>query len=298
MARPRGCNDLTKRDLKKKTELLEKEEKTDEDLAQLAFFEQKRDRFLHPPLSETAKGYLVERYSSEKYNLRRAAAGGRQKPTITKGVALETEGIEVVSYLDKIKYEQPDKPASNDFLIGQCDILCYENKKLVDVKTAWNAANFMGNRKDNKLSFYQWCQMQGYLELYDIDNGQVCQVLVNTPAHLIDQEKINLFRRYTFGEITRDKYDEEIEKYDSLFDYSKIPITKRIIRFDVPRCREFIPLVYDKIVKSREWLNGFERTFLLNKNIITLPEYYINVANSEEGNPEPNAGEPHQIDEG
>lgn len=290
MARPKGCNDLTQRDKKILATIHQKEAKEPEDFEKIEFYRQKHENFLHPPLSEAAKGYLIERYSSEKYNIRRAAAGGRQRSTITKGVALETEGIELVSYLDKINYERPDVPLSNDYIIGVCDILCYEHKKIVDIKTSWNAANFMENRRNNKLSFQQWCQIQGYLELYGIDFGQVVYVLVNTPPHLVDQEKTNLFRRYTFGEINRDRYEEELEKYDSLFDYSKIPINKRVIRFDVPRFPDFIPLVYDKIGKCREWLNSFERTFLSNKNIITSPEDYLSVS-AEENNPEHNATE-------
>jgi len=290
MARPRGFNKLTKNDLKIKAALLIKEEKDIADLELIEFYKNKKDGYEYPPLSETAKGYLIERYSSEKYNIRRISSGGLQKGTISKGVALEAEGIELVSFLDKINYERPDKPVSNDYMIGQCDIICYENKKIVDVKTSWNAANFMDNRRTNKLDLDKWAQMQGYLELYDIDFGQVCYVLVNTPPHLIDQEKANLFRKYTFGEITRTKYDDEMEKYDSIFDYRKIPITKRIIRYDVPRYKDYMPLVYDKIGKCRVWLNEFERRFLSNKNVITLAEDYIHV-NTEENNTEHNSEE-------
>ena len=290
MTRPKtGFNDLTQKDRVKLASLVDKEEKTEADLAQIEFFAQKRANFLNPPLSESAKSYLIERYGAEKYNIRRASAGGRQKPTVTKGVALENEGIELVKFIDKIQYHQPDCPISNDYMSGMCDILCYENKRIIDIKTSWNAANFMGNRRSSKLAFQQWCQIQGYMELYDINDGQVCHVLVNTPPHLIDQEKINLFRRYTFGEITRDTYDEEIEKYDSLFDYGKIPINKRIIRFDVKRFPEFAPMVARKVDMCREWLNAFERTFLLNKNIVTSASDYLNVQVSEENSPESDA---------
>jgi hypothetical protein len=293
MARPLGCNDLTKKDLKKQATILAKDEKTDDDIVDLEFFRQKRDKFLHPPLSETAKAYLIERYSSEKYNIRRASAGGLLKGTITKGIALEKEGVDLISFLDKIKYQKPDAPVSNDYLIGECDIFCDDSTKLVEVKTSWNAGNFMKNRRVNKLTFQQWCQIQGYMELYDIDFGQVCHVLVNTPPHLIDQEKTNLFKRYTFGELTRDEYEDNLEKYDSIFDYSKIPISKRVIRFDVPRFKEFMPLVYDKIDKCRVWLNEFERAFLSNKIIVTSPEDYINAVNPEEDNTEHNPPESH-----
>lgn len=298
MSRPKGCNDLTRANVKKREYLLGQTDLDDGEVAQLAFLNKKRETFLDPPLSETAKSYLVERYAAEKYNIRRASAGGQQKACVTKGVALEKEGIDLIKFLDKIDYQQPEKPISNEYLEGQCDILCYGNKKIVEVKTSWNAANFMQKRRENKISIQQWCQIQGYLELYDIDFGQVVYALVNTPPHLIDQEKANLFRRYTFGELTREDYEEQTEKYDTLFDYSKIPMHKRVIRFDVPRCPEFMPKVSRKIALCRDFLNEFERSFLSGKNILTLPEMYITIAAREEDSIESDALESLSSDQG
>lgn len=281
MARPRGCNDLTSRDLKYLNAALEKEEKEPDDLQKIEFYRLKREKFLNPPLSEAAKWYLTERYSTEKYNIRRASTGGLQRPTIQKGVGLEKEGIELVSSIDGIDYQKPTEKKENEYLIGYCDILCYESKKLVEIKTSWNSSNFMGNRRAKKLTFQQWCQIQGYLELYDIDFGQVCHVLVNTPQHLVEQEKAILFKKYTHDEITRDEYEEKLETYDCIFDFSKIPAARRVIRFDVPRYRDFMPMVYRKVEMSRIWLNEFEREFMANKNILTLPEDYINATTED-----------------
>lgn len=292
VSHPKGVKDLTKTEVKKRDYLLGQTDLSDEEVGLLAFLNKKRETYLHPPLAITAQSYLVERYSADKYNIRRASAGGLQKSTVTKGVALEKEGIELLKFLDKIDYQQPDKPISNEYMIGQCDILCMDSKKIVDVKTSWNAANFMQKRREGRISSQQWCQIQGYMELYNIDLGQVSYVLVNTPPHLIDQEKANLFRRYTFGELIREDYEEQMEKFDSLFDYSKIPMHKRVIRFDVPRCREFMPMVKRKVGLCREFLNEFERSFLSGKNIITLPESYITIVPPEEDSLECNPGEP------
>lgn len=279
----KGFTDLTKTEVKKFEQISTRQDLTDEEVGLLSFLKEKKQKFLHPTvLAITAQSYLVERYSAEKYNIRRASVGGFQKNTITKGVALENEGIELVRFLDKIDYKKPETTSENYFLIGQCDILCYDSKKIVDVKTSWNAANFMQKRRENAISFQQWCQVQGYMELYDIGHAQVTYVLVNTPPHLIDREKTNLFQRYTVGELTREDYEEAIEKFDSLYDYGKIPTNKRVIRFDVPRSREFMPLVKEKVVMCRAWLNDFERVFLSNKNILTLPETYITIDPEED----------------
>lgn len=295
MARPRGCNDLTKRDLKYLNDLVEKEEKAEDDFQKIEFYKQKRAKFLNPPLSEAAKWYLTERYSAEKYNIRRASTGGLQRPSIQKGVGLEKEGVELVSAIDGINYQRPKGKVTNEYMIGLCDILCYENKKLVDIKTSWNSSGFMGNRRAKKLTFQQWCQIQGYLELYNIDFGQVCHVLVNTPPHLVEQEKAIIFKKYTHDEITRDEYEEKLESYDCIFDFTKIPAQRRVIRLDVPRYKEFMPMVYAKVEMSRVWLNEFERDFMANKNILTLPEDYINATtedNIESNTTDPCEGDP------
>lgn len=298
MTHPKSAKNLSKLEVKKRDYLLGQTDLTDEEVGLLSFLNKKRETFLNPPLAITSQSHLVERYSADKYNIRRASAGGLQKSTITKGVALEQEGIELLKYLDKVDYKQPDKPISNEYMIGQCDILCIDAKKIVDVKTSWNAANFMQKRRENRISSQQWCQIQGYMELYDIDFGQVSYVLVNTPAHLIDQEKTNLFRRYTFGELIREDYEEQMEKFDSLYDYRKVPMHKRVIRFDVPRCREFMPMVKKKVDLCREFLNEFERSFLSGKNILTLPETYFNIAPPEEDSVECDSREPLSSDEG
>lgn len=282
VSRPRGYNDLNKKDIQKRDKLLSKEEKTEEDLEELEFYRIKHENFLYPPLSEAAKNYLIEQYSKEKYNIKSASLGGVLSATLRKGLALEQEGVELVSFLDKIKYETPLEPNKNDYLIGRCDAINPVSNKLIDIKTSWNAYNFMSNRKNNRLSFYNWCQMQGYLELYGLNKGQVCFVLVNTPQHLIDQEQSTLFKKYTFGEINRQKYEQELEKYDSIFDYSKIPISKRVIRFEVEKQPDFIDFVYKKVQMGRDYLNEFERNFLSNKNIITLREDYFDFDTEED----------------
>ena len=61
---------------------------------------------------------------------------------------------------------------------------------------------------------------------------------------------------------------------------------KRVIRFDVHRCREFMPMVKRKVDLCRAFLNEFERAFLSGKNILTLPETYISIAPPEEDSSE------------
>lgn len=296
MSKPRKCNDLNKNELKRKEKLLQIPigDRTEAENERLEFLKKKREVFLDPPLSENAKNFLIEIYSRDRYNIRKAAIS-RQKPSIAKGYFLEREGLQLLSSIDRVEYLKCKEIVFDDYFYGTCDILCPSGNKIIDIKTSWNATTFMQSRK-NQLPAKAWWQMQGYLHLYKIQKGEVCYVLINTPQHLIDQEQANLFRRYTYGEITRDKYDTEYEKLQSLYNYDKIPKTKRVIRFEIDYEPDYIDKAKRKVDLSRVWLNEFEAAFIQNKNILTLAEEYIK--NAEEDNTESDTAEPLSSDEG
>lgn len=283
MARPKGCNNLTDADKKKVAFTLSKEELTPEDITQVEFFIKKENNFKFPPLSETAKSYLIERYSTEKYNIRRVSLSGVQSASAAKGTVLETEGIKLVSKVDNKEYETPKETVFNDYILGKCDGICIANNALIEIKTSWNSANFMANRRSG-LQYSAWAQMQGYLDIYNLNSGEVCYVLVNTPPHLIEQERLLAFKKYTFGEIDRDKYESKIELLETVYDYNKIPESKRIIRFQVDKSTQFLDKVYNKVGLCRAWLNEFEKEFMLNKKIVTLDKDYVDVIQYKDSN--------------
>lgn len=293
MTRPVRCTDLTKAQAEKYPKLLLKEERTEKENQTLAVLTKKRERFLDPELSETAKKYLIRRYATDKYNKRRAVSG-LQKPAVYKGTSLEDEAMQLLSKLHKIDYCRPKEPISNDFLLGKCDILCEEHKKIVEMKISWSADSFFPYLYTG-LPASVWYQTQGYLELYNLDYAEVCYILVNTPKHLIDQDIANTFKRYTFGEISKEQFDLKIERAAAFYNYDNIPIKRRVITFEVHRTPEIISAIRRKVDLGRQWLNEFERKHMDGKKIITLPEEYTNVQ-SEESNIESNPDEPHQGD--
>jgi hypothetical protein len=276
----RGYSDLSKNQVIQQEKLLAKEEKTEKDEELLAYYREKREKFLDPPLSETAKSYLISRYSAERYNKRRAPITAKL-PRIAKGTGLEEEALQMLSKLHKIDYCRPAEPIKNDFLHGICDIHCPERNKIVEMKISWSAATFFPYLS-GKLPKITWLQTQGYLELYNLDYAQVCYVLVNTPRHLIDQEYANLYKKFTFGEINREKFDDGMEKIEGFYNYNNIPLKKRVITFEVTRSEEIMQRVRKKVGMCRQWLNDFEAVHMGNKNVVTLFEDYA------KGRPEDN----------
>lgn len=295
MTRPKNVNDLTKRDRSALEKIQAKTELSELDIEKLRQLDEKHLKYLNPPLSETCKSYLIGKYGYLKYNVKTAKTVPN-RPCVTKGIELEEQGIDLVSFIDKKQYKRPEGYVENEHIIGVCDAICLDDSRVLEVKTSWNAANFMEIRRTNKLSNAHWAQMQGYLNLYEMDYGIVCFVLANTPAHLIEQEKASLFKKYMFGEIDREKYELEIDKFESLFNFEKIPLNRRIIRFEVKRSEKYMSKVVHRIGMCREFLAEFDKNFMKNKIIVTSEEDYINVQ-SEEDNTEYYPGESLQSDQ-
>lgn len=251
----------------------------EEDYAALTL---KQNNYLNPPeISEGAKTHLLERYSKEKYDTKRAPYSV-QKPQQSKGSALEVEAADLLSRVDGVKYQKLEFNESNDFLLGKADLISPKRDRIVETKISWSTDTFFPHHQ-GKLAPSIWFQVQAYLELYNIDYAQVCYILVNTPPHLIEQEKATIYKKYLFGETTREKYDYSMSKLEGVYDYNKIPMKRRIIRYEIERYKQIIPAINNKVMLCREWLAEFDKIHLLNRNIITLPEQYVN-SGAEEDN--------------
>lgn len=285
MSRPRGANLPTKGELRKVDTISKKEELNESDVAYIDEIRRKEARFLDPELSATAIKHLIRRYSWEKYN-KRVVSIDQARSATRKGNILEEEAIRIVSSLDKLTYKKEECVINNDYLIGICDVFHNGGRKIIDVKASWNIYTFMPNLLSTVSKSY-WFQMQGYMELYDADVAEVCYVLVNTPPHLIALERSKMNDRYMMGEITREKYEEGMEGLDHSFDYDKIPLKRRVIRQEIARSKEIVPLIYRNVSKCREWLNGFERIHVANKKIIIPPDRYVKLQKDDNSEPDP-----------
>lgn len=267
MTRPKGATQVTSREWAKYEKYLSLENRKDSESAFIEKILQKDARFKDPELSQVAIRHLVKKYAWFKYN-KKTPFMGTGRSTVSKGNELEVDAISMLSKLDKVDYKKPDCFVSNDYIMGMCDVLCMTNDKIIDVKTSWSIYSFLPHRLV-MLDKKYWMQMQGYLDIYNLDRGEVCFILLNTPAHLVERERARYTEKYLFGEISNEKFQEEIEKLDLAFNYDKIPPRRRVIRFEVHRSQEFIDKVHKRVEKCRVWLNEFERIHLTNKKIKT-----------------------------
>lgn len=282
MSRPTKCTDLTKgqaekyKTLSELTELSEKEQET------FSVLSEKRERFNNPPLSEAAKKYLLSRYSWEKYN-RGSLSVSEKTSSLMKGNELEGDAIKMLSKRDRTKYQTGTEFINNDFIFGKCDIYSPQRNKVVDIKVSWGIHTYLPNHII-PLSTKYWMQMQAYMELYNLDNAEVCWVLLNTPPFLLERERTKFTEKYMTGEIDAEKFEENMDRLDLNYDYSLIPNKRKIITFTVNREPSFMQKVYQKVQKCRDWLEEFDIIHTKNKKIVTLSDKYI--GNIQEDNTE------------
>lgn len=293
LSRPKGCSKPPQKDVKRYEKLLCSDEiKEEADVEFITKYDDRVAMYNDPPLSKTTISALVRQYGWHVYN-KKVAQKGDALSFLKKGTDMESEAVELLSKIDKKQYSLITETTENDYLVGRCDILAEEMSKVIDVKISWNVNAFLKART-SPISNKYWYQMQGYMELYNVNFSEVVFLLLNTPPDLIEREKMKLINRFMIGEIDREKYELDMENIESAFTYSNLPLKRRYLRYTIKREPEIFDYIYKRVEKSRIWLSEFEHE--MKKNIFIVPsDKYIE---SGKNNSESDPTEPLSSDEG
>lgn len=166
-------------------------------------------------LSETAKSAVLDTVKQDKFGFHSFLGNVKTR----KGVMLEQQAIGLSSLLDYQRYEKNTVRKENDLIAGECDIFDAENRRIIDIKCAWDIGShpFFKSEAEKKTlsSGYDW-QMQGYMWLYDCDITEIHYWLLPCPDELLphydDREQlidlvnqIELRERRTVHKIERDE---------------------------------------------------------------------------------------------
>ena len=265
---PKGVTKLNKGEERELLRLSEKEEKSSDDLARINELNEKAKIFKDPPLSKTATNYLTEKYAWFKYE-KRMASKGNFMSFLDKGKALEAPAIQIMAKIDDRPYTKNQVKKTNDYLIGEPDIVDIENGIIIDTKVSWNINTFL--KEINGLQDKYWFQAQGYMELFNVETSDICFLLLDTPEDIIQREYSKIITSFAMGEIDTDTYDEKIESLAGAMVYNTIPMKRRIIRYRVNRDRSVMPIIYRNVDKCREFLTKLDKTHMKAKTIISLP---------------------------
>lgn len=269
---------ITEIQLQKIDELKGKAIRTEKQTDELVRLINKRDNG-KLNLGDTAVTCLTNIFIKEKYNREKDITN----KFMEKGTVCEEDSIGLVDSV-RGKFTLKNKERfENEYICGTPDIisLLIAIMEVEDLKTSWDIFTFF---KAEVTKGYDW-QLEGYALLieflnklpYGTINKRLTYVLVNSPAHLIDDEK----RKMSFAihdisgesELYTEKaraiernmifdmeaflkenphYPLEYSKSDWTFD---IPKEKRIKSFELPRIPNANEIIQNKCVLWRNFLN-------------------------------------------
>jgi len=262
--------DLMKRFQGEGRALTEKQEQT--------FFDLGAKRSAKPELSSTSKTYLNEIHQHEALGRTNHIAA----KYLDKGLQVEHLSASLYSEVTGRPIFKNKEHRQNQFIKGTADNAF---KKIRDLKSSWSLSTFPLYEVGITNSDYEW-QLQGYMDLWDMDEAELIYCLVDTPAPLIDDEIRRLGWKtdlLTFdGSIREENIPlvvelvgnhiftrDGLENYCQLSanvhlewfeDFTEIPADLRVKIFHTQRSPEMLEALYDQIGNARAHLNGLSKS--------------------------------------
>jgi len=201
-------------------------------------------------LSQTAKSYLIELYAKERYGFEKEL----DNKYIRKGNEVEFEAIQELSLQIRMPLEKNEETFENEHLVGTPDVVC--NNIVYDLKSPFNWLTFLSNIPSELDPMYE-AQLNGYMDLLNIDKGYIVYVLLDTPFEEIEKQKYYLFTKGSYiSEESPEFLKLWAEKEKNLI-FSHHPIEERILFFEVQRNHELIYKAKQKVEKARLFLEEF-----------------------------------------
>lgn len=180
---------------------------------------------------------------------------------LDKGLAKEKEARDLISEVLGINLIKDPERKTNKWVTGERDV--FHDDILFEIKNAWSFESFSNILLEKANELYLR-QNDSYMDLWEIKEGLICHVLVNTPNSLVDDEIRRLSYREDILNIEGDVRDDAIPEVKNLIcnqiytrkgleeycdwsaivhiewfdDFVEIPVKERI---------HMIPNTYDKI---------------------------------------------------
>lgn len=202
-----------------------------------------------PKLARTTETYLKKLHKQELFNRNKDLSA----KYLDKGLTVEKNSIDFYSRYTGIFMKKNKERKRNDWFSGECDISA--GGKIVDIKSSWDFESFPLHDKELPSDDYFY-QMQAYLDLWGMDEGEVVYVLMNTPEMIVADEKRRLGWKLGYIELP-----EELEKETEwAHQFDDIPDDLRIITFQVKKDEEVLKVMKAQCQRCREFLNELSDT--------------------------------------
>lgn len=213
---------------------------TDKQLVTLGQLIEKRDA--KPDLSATTKSYLKELHAQEVFG----KTSEIKSKFLDKGIQVEEDSITLYSDIIGRPFYKNKERRSDDWITGEPD---NAKDKIRDIKSSWSLDTFPMYETALKNQDYYW-QLQGYMELFDLDDAELIYCLVDTPEMLVDDEKRRTSWKLGMIELT-EELENEIER-NMRFD--DIPQELRCRVFPVQRDRNAMAQLREQITRARNYM--------------------------------------------
>lgn len=226
-------------------------EKMEVELAELQY------KKLNPELPEGAKTYCKE-WVGYMIDGRRKEVKSKY---IDKGNIVEEDSFTIMSVqLGLGMVYKNEERRSNAFLEGECDVA--SKGVIYDNKASWEYGNFPMWETENQNKGYEQ-QLQGYMELWDVDKAVLCYTLVDCPESLVaneirpwlsDDEKQRIVNELVY---TREYFEALKSKFfpnAKPLNFIEIPEKRRVKTFSFERDREFIKKVEERVKLCRKYI--------------------------------------------
>lgn len=223
-------------------------------------------------LSDTVRAELCKIYSYEVYGKSALNAGGTKPFTLDKGNLAEPDAIKLLSRLDGVEYVKNQRLISNRWFKGIPDILIGKYKKYVtavkEIKTSYDLPAFLSLLNKPCESDNIW-QMTGYLDILQLDEGEICHCLVNMPESMIKDEEKRVADRCQKLNLEEAEVEKRLFQLKASMVYDEIPEELRVVRFTVTKDKVRIRMAHDRVKLARVWLKELHESFQKSINLVS-----------------------------
>ncbi len=217
--------------------------------------------------SLTCKKKLIKIYREIKYGRYYSFSNKYTE----KGIRMEQDAITLYARYRRMPLKKNTERITNSFFTGEPDVI---NAFTADTKCSWGLDTFPHPMVDKPDGDYDY-QGHGYMDLTGVDKHIIAYCLVNAPATMVLREKEKLFYQMDAPKDDDEKFIQakiDIEK-NMIFDMKQfmsdnpffeieckdwtydIPLSERVVEFEVKRDDNKLKAIKDRIGECRSWMN-------------------------------------------
>lgn len=203
-----------------------------------------KKRDAKPELSATTISYLRELHVQEVFGKTTEI----KSKYLDKGIQVEEQSLTMYSNMIGKPFYKHKERKDDDFITGEPD-----NAKGIirDIKSSWDISTFPMYEDGIKNQVYYW-QLQGYMELFDVDDAELIYCLVDTPDLLIEDEQRRMSWKLGFIDLP-ENLANEIERN---MRFSDVPDELRCRVFPLKRDKKAMKQLQEQIKLCREYMNS------------------------------------------